>query len=205
MNTKRAGKLNAKINSAKARQRADELQARLEKRLKQLNQELELSPKPPQIIGGALVIPIGLISKLKGIQPEHRIGMFSQNRKEIEILAMNAVMETEIKLGYSPKDVSDQRIGYDIESKIPGTGKLRFIEVKGRVKGATTVTVTKNEILTALNKPDDFILAIVLIDGDEIEVYYVKHPFKREPDFYATSINYDLNELIKYGEKVNFD
>jgi hypothetical protein len=46
-----------------------------------------------------------------------------------------------------------------------GTGKLRFIEVKGRVAGASTVSVTKNEILTALNKPDDFILAIVSVDG----------------------------------------
>ena len=47
-----------------------------------------------------------------------------------------------------------------------GTGKLRFIEVKGRVAGADTVTLTKNEILTALNKPDEFILAIVEVDGD---------------------------------------
>ena len=44
---------------------------------------------------------------------------------------------------------------------MPGTGRLRFIEVKGRVAGADTITVTKNEILYSLNKPDDFILAIV--------------------------------------------
>lgn len=46
------------------------------------------------------------------------------------------------------------------------TGRLRFIEVKGRVRGATTVTVTKNEILTALNKPDDFILTVVEAEGE---------------------------------------
>lgn len=40
--------------------------------------------------------------------------------------------------------------GYDIESRDPMTERLHFIEVKGRVKGATTVTVTKNEILTSL-------------------------------------------------------
>ena len=44
---------------------------------------------------------------------------------------------------------------------MPGTGKLRFIEVKGRVSGAPTITVTRNEILYSLNKPEDFILAIV--------------------------------------------
>ena len=45
--------------------------------------------------------------------------------------------------------MSDQNLGYDVESSIPGTGILRFIEVKGRVAGAKTVTITKNEILTA--------------------------------------------------------
>jgi hypothetical protein len=54
-----------------------------------------------------------------------------------------------------------QQLGYDIESRVPGTGKLRFIGVKGRVVGADTITVTKNEILYSLNKPDDFILAMV--------------------------------------------
>ena len=43
---------------------------------------------------------------------------------------------------------------YDVESRVPGTGKLRLIGVKGRVSGATTITVTKNEILYSLNKPD---------------------------------------------------
>jgi hypothetical protein len=48
-----------------------------------------------------------------------------------------------------------------------GTGRLRFLEVKGRVSGAATITVTKNEILYSLNKPEDFILAIVeFLDGD---------------------------------------
>ena len=55
----------------------------------------------------------------------------------------------------------DEKLGYDIESAMPGTGRLRFLEVKGRVTGADSITVTRNEILYALNKPDDFILAIV--------------------------------------------
>jgi len=33
--------------------------------------------------------------------------------------------------------------------------------VKGCVSGTDTITVTRNEILYSLNKPDDFILAIV--------------------------------------------
>jgi hypothetical protein len=54
-----AGKVNAKINSAKARARADDLQARLSKRMEQLTQERRLSPLPPVVVGGALVVPMG--------------------------------------------------------------------------------------------------------------------------------------------------
>jgi hypothetical protein len=78
---------------------------------------------------------------------------------------------------------------------------LRFIEVKGRVAGAETVTVTKNEILTALNKPDDFILAIVEIaDGKAGTPRYVRQPFTREPDFAVSSINYKLADLLERSE-----
>ena len=87
-------------------------------------------------------------------------------------------------------------LGYDIESAFPGTGLLRFIEVKGCVKGARTVTITKNEILTGPNTPGQFILAIVVIDQDATEVRYCRTPFQKEPDFKATSVNYDLDQLL---------
>ena len=65
-----------------------------------------------------------------------------------------------------------EKLGYDIESRVPGTGRLRFLEVKGRISGAATITVTKNEILYSLNKPEDFILAIVeFLDGDRHRVH----------------------------------
>lgn len=110
---------------------------------------------------------------------------------------MQAVMETERRLGYEPRDVHAENYGYDIESSVPDTGKLRFIEVKGRLAGAPTVTVTKNEILTAFNKPDEFILAIVLVDGNSVSTKYVSRPFTHEPDFGVTSVNYNLNEMLE--------
>jgi hypothetical protein len=77
------------------------------------------------------------------------------------------VMDIERGLGFEPTDREFEKLGYDIESRVPGTGRLRFIEVKGRVAGAETITVTRNEILYSLNKPDDFILAIVeFLDDD---------------------------------------
>ena len=101
-------------------------------------------------------------------------------------------------MGFEPVDRELEKLGYDIESRVPGTGKLRFLEVKGRVSGAATITVTRNEILHSLTKPEDYILAIVefMPDGSE-RVHYLRRPFKREPDFGAASVNYTFSELIE--------
>src|SRR5208337_5397121 len=115
--------------------------------------------------------------------------------------ARQIVMEVERGLGFVPVDREFDKLGYDIESAIPGTGRLRFIEVKGRVADADTVTVTKNEILYSLNKPDDFILALVVFNGDgSHQVRYLRRPFQREPDFDVTSVNYGLAELLGRAE-----
>jgi hypothetical protein len=64
------------------------------------------------------------------------------------------------------------------------------------------LTVTKNEILYSLNKPEDYILAIVeFIDGGQHRVHYVRTPFRREPDFGVTSVNYDFAELLARAEE----
>ncbi|MDD3553579.1 MAG: helicase-related protein [Deltaproteobacteria bacterium] len=193
-----AGRVNAKINSAKARQRADELAMRLQKRMDDLQQERRISPLPPNVIGGALVVPAGLLMKLNGGQTATQQ---VRETKRIETVAMRAVIETERQLGFEPRDVSADKCGYDIESRdSKGDSRLRFIEVKGRVHGVDTVTVTKNEILTALNKPEQFILAIVQVEGEQAaDITYVREPFGREPDFGVTSVNYRLSELLSKG------
>lgn len=114
---------------------------------------------------------------------------------------MQAVIAAERALGFEPRDVAVAKCGYDVESRHPGGDvRLRFIEVKGRVQGADTVTVTKNEILTALNKPEQFILAIVQVDGERATaISYIRNPFGREPDFGVTSVNYRLSELLNKG------
>jgi len=195
-----AGRTNAKLNSGLARQRADDLTGRLQKRLAELEQERKLSALPPVILGGAMIVPVGLLRKLGGTL-DATPPTFALETERSEQLAMEAVMAAERKLGYAPRDVSDQNLGYDIESAIPGMGLLRFIEVKGRVKGAKIVTITKNEILTGLNKPNEFILAIVIIDQDATVVRYCRTPFEKEPDFKATSVNYDLNKLLAQAKE----
>lgn len=194
-----AVRVNARINSGKARQRADELQARLQKRIEELEKERQLSPLPPVVIGGALVAPQGLLDQMKGAS-QIGLAQSAHDTERVEKLAMDTVLAAERELGFDPRDVSADKCGYDVESRIPGTGKLRFIEVKGRVKGAGTVTITKNEILTSFNKPEDFILALVEVDGDNATPRYVRRPFQREPYFAVTSVNYNLVELLKRSE-----
>jgi hypothetical protein len=73
--------------------------------------------------------------------------------------------------------------------------------VKGRVAGADTITVTRNELLYSLNKPDDFILALVEFrEGGSHNVRYLRRPFQKEPDFGVTSVNYNFAELLERAE-----
>ena len=179
----------------------------MRKRLTELEQQRKLAPLPPVVLGGAMIVPAGLLRKLGGwASSPTEVGQDGRPPQSIETehserLAMDAIMATERRLGFVPKDVSAQNLGYDIESAIPGTGLLRFLEAKGRVNGAKTVTLTKNEILTGLNKPDEFILAIALIDEDKTDVRYVRKPFEKEPDFKATSVNYDLAALLAQAKE----
>lgn len=194
-----AGRPNAKLNSNEARKRADLLQGRLEKRLQELKLEAQISPLPPVVLGGMLVVPLGLIEAMAG----HTAPAYS-SPVDTQISAARAravIMDIERSLGFEPTDREFEKLGYDIESRIPGTGKLRFIEVKGRVSGAPTITVTRNEILYSLNKPDDFILAIVEFTGEDTHrTHYLHQPFQREPDFGVTSVNYDFTELLNRAE-----
>jgi hypothetical protein len=188
-----------KLNSRKAEQRADELQTRLKKRLEELDQEKQLSPKAPIAVGGALVLSNGMLRKLRGFQSTIE-DMQARETKRVELLAMRAVMEAEKALGHSPRDVSEDKCGYDIESIDGQSHRLRFIEVKGRVVGADTVTITRNEIVTGINSSTSFILAIVQVDGDTpLAPVYVRSPFEREPDFDVTSVNYKLSEMLQRG------
>jgi hypothetical protein len=194
-----AGKTGTRLNSGEARKRADLLQGRLQKRLEDLKLEAQISPLPPVVLGGMLVVPIGLLMDMTG-----QAAMISAAPADTQASAARAraiVMEIERSLGFEPTDREFEKLGYDVESSVPGTGKLLFIEVKGRVTGAPTITVTRNEILYSLNKPEDFILAIVeFLDGDSHRVPYMRQPFQREPDFGVTSVNYDFAELLSRAE-----
>ena len=202
-----AGKGNQRLTSANASRRAEELALRMQKRLTEIDTERMISAMPPIIVGGALIIPLGLLQILKH---QSVSDTFSQcDRQSIEYAGMKAVMDIEKKLGFIPSDVSAKKYGYDVESEIPkekqtGEGCLRFIEVKGRIKGATTVTISKNEMLCGLNSPNEFILAIVEVDGQHTRTVYLKKPFKGldKPSFMEVSRNFNIIDLIRNAEIV---
>ena len=141
-----AGRPNARLNSQEARWWADELAARLQRPMEQLDLEAQVSALPPVLMGGFVVVPMGLVAKMTGRPvPE---GHHAADTQAVAARARAIVMEVEGHVGFEPVDREADRLGYDIESRDPRTGPLRFIEVKGRVAGADTITVTKNEILT---------------------------------------------------------
>ena len=196
-----AGKAGARLNSQEARRRADDLQARLQRRLAELDREAQISALPPVVLGGLMVVPLGLIAAMTGrTLPAHPV-----NTQLSAARARAIVMEAERSLGFEPTDREFEQLGYDIESRVSGTGRLRFIEVKGRVLGADTVTVTKNEILYSFNKPDDFILAMVeFLDSESHRVHYLRRPFERSgvtTDFNGASVNFPFAELLARAEE----
>jgi hypothetical protein len=181
-----------------AKERAEVLVSRLEKRLAQLQAEAKITAKVPVLKGGALVIPAGLLLALQGhAEPE---GVDAAARKRVELLAMNAVFEAEKALGRMPKDVSAERgRGYDIES-IDAEGNLFFIEVKGRVDGADSVTLTINEVNVGRNAPHRFRLALVTVDGDRASPpVYVSGVDWGMPGFGDTQITKNLQQLLAAG------
>jgi superfamily II DNA or RNA helicase len=180
-----------------ARRRVEELRARLDVRTKELESRGHLISSPPMVAGAALVIPAGLMAQCRNQALPPSFGADVQRKKVIERLAMLSVLETERRQGYTTRDVSGDKCGWDISAFKPGAPD-RHIEVKGRAKGIDTITVSRNEILYGLNQEEKFRLAIVLVDeNDRVEgPYYIRRPFNQEPDWGVASSNYDLAKLL---------
>jgi hypothetical protein len=178
-----------------------DLEHRLESRKRELQAMRQVQNGTPVILGGALVVPAGLLRKLRGEGPALSAADATA-RQRIERLAMQAVIRAEEAKGHRVVDVSAHKCGWDLSSYPPPVGSTqpdpKHIEVKGRVKGADTITVTRNEILYAFNQGDKFVLAIVFVNPDDSTEgpYFLANPFQREPDWGAASVTYNIAELL---------
>ena len=70
-------------------------------RMEELEQERQISALPPVVIGGVLVIPAGLLAKLRG-ESDETLDAFARETRRIERAAMEAVMAGERALGFVP-------------------------------------------------------------------------------------------------------
>lgn len=201
------------VNVDRASQRADRIARRLDARLAELAAERSLRALPPVVVGGALVVPAGLLRRLApepsalAVEPD----VFTLSRQEVERRAVAAVLDAEAALGWYAQDLNEtyrNHPGYDVRSIWRGAdgwpSDVRHIEVKGRIAGAPTVTVSRNEILTALNEPERFVLALVEVSPDGRDtVRYLREPFGgRGEDFVfeVTSVNFTWSALWHRAE-----
>ena len=117
-------------------QRYEELLAKKEQRLADMQQMVELSPKAPEVLGCAYVIPLN--------QVEYKANFGMSRDDDVEAIAMQVAMDYECSQGRTPTDVSAENVGYDIRS-IASEGTKRYIEVKGRA-GTDGVMLSENEM-----------------------------------------------------------
>ena len=189
----RAGR-RPRLNSENVLRQYEAMTDRLALRLTDIARQRDIAPSPPEVCAAALVVPARLLRPEDAERgPVNRVADRPDplTRAEVEAKAMRAVMERERALGYEPVDVSSEDRGYDIESRDPASGRLRFIEVKGRRADARTVSITRNEMLAAFNAAESYILAVVLVDGTFVHhPLYLPNPapvFGPEPGFNEVS------------------
>jgi superfamily II DNA or RNA helicase len=197
------------INPTAAERRRDELEARLDRRLRLLDQQMQFSSGVPLVESGAFVVPQVLLERLtrdrRGDPEPARPSAAERDR--IDQLAVRTVMATEVALGRRPTEMPHENPGYDIESRVlkdgMPTGELYFLEVKGKSIGVDTVTVSATQITQSFNAPDRFILAIVPVDGDRAKPpRYVRRPFADiRIDRSVASTNFKMSELLSRSEE----
>jgi len=171
-----------------AEKRLDELNERLERRREELEKERHLTIGDLNHIGRAWVLP----------HPERNNYQKMVKDEEIEKIAMEIAMKYEREKGRIPEDVSKEDRGYDILSKNPETGEVRFIEVKGRAK-VGGVAFTKNEYETAKRLADNYWLYVVFNCADNPQLILIHNPAKLnwEPVVKIEHYRVDAETILK--------
>lgn len=190
-----------RIQPEAADRRARDLEKRLERRLAELDADERLTNLPPVIEGVALVVPQGLLDARVGAPtsaPTH-----TQDTRHVERRAVDAVLRAESALGRTAIEMPHSNPGFDIRS-VDEHGRTIRIEVKGRIAGADSFTITRNEVLTAKNLGDDYRLALVEVSPESPahdRVRYLTRPFDSTTidDFRITRITLDWGETWAQG------
>lgn len=138
------------------RRQADELDKRRESRLRTIERQMSMAPLPPRITAIALVMPS---------TPAPDLGAQSADaaaRQAVERRGVDAVLAAEVALGRVPEEQAHNNPGFDVLSRSAHGPSIR-LEVKSRIAGADTFTITRTEVLMALNSAPDHRLALVRV------------------------------------------
>ena len=192
----RSGNTNLRISSKEAEAKVIEMEQRLESRKEDLIQTTWLTAHPPLIRGVALVIPGHLIDAHSAPNAKKQAATFAKETQEVERRAVEAALAAERALGRVPEEMPRNNPGFDIRSTDPADPLAHryYLEVKGRIAGSNTFTITNSEINFAQNHKDTHRLVLVSVhpDGPEFdEVRYVTHAFD---DMEASMSTHSRNE-----------
>jgi SNF2 family DNA or RNA helicase len=166
------------LNSGRARQRADDLEARKTKRFRELDAEADLVNQAPRVVAAALILPQGFVNRLLNKTVADAVD--PEVAKETDRRAVAAVMSAERSIGRVPVEQAHNNPGFDILSEDPITGMVYQVEVKGHRPGTKEVNVHARQVRQAQQNPERFRLAIVLVPnvaGEVPAVSYFVRPF----------------------------
>ena len=188
------------LNSGRARQRADDLAARKERRLRELALEADLVSHAPNVVAAALVLPQGLIDEMTGGQV---VEIDPEVARDTDRRAVAAVLAAERGLGRHPVEQDHNNPGFDVLSEDPSTGVIYQIEVKGHRPQNPEIKVSAKQVRQAKQNPDRFRLAVVHVpiepDG-EPTVRYLIRPFDTYELYFAqTYVPLNVNDLMPYA------
>ena len=189
-----------KESSDSLTRKADELDARLARRLRRLSQQEQLATRPPRILGAAVLLPL---SDVVDEVPQDEPLRHAVETKVVERRGVDAVLAHEHRLGRRPVEQAHSNPGYDILSLLPDGSTLR-IEVKARIEGSDDFFISHNEVLTGKNAAPRYRLALVRVDqrGPGFDqVRYLDDPFATTTfgDFDATGLRGDWAKMWARG------
>jgi SNF2 family DNA or RNA helicase len=153
----------------KKQERITELKQKKEDRLKELELMTQLSPKHPDVLGAAYIVP------LTQVEYYDHYGMSRDD--EVEAIAMQVAIDYEVNQGWRPEDVSANNEGYDIRSVSQDELK-RYIEVKGRSANDGSVMLSENEMNRLGQLGESAWLYIVINCKSNPEIFCIQNPVK---------------------------
>jgi superfamily II DNA or RNA helicase len=151
----------------KKQERINELIQKKQDRIKSMELMVQLSPKAPEVLGCAYVVP------LSQVEYHSHYGMSRDD--ESESVAMKMAMEFEKSQRWIPEDVSANNEGYDIRSVSPEELK-RYIEVKGRSGSDGSVMLSENEMNRLAQLGNSAWLYIVINCKSAPELFRIQNP-----------------------------